>query len=161
MRVIVISDTHGSYANLCNVVKRNMSADAFIHLGDGEKEYRLLMEALPELSKKFYYVRGNCDYGGDGADYRVIDIAPGYRIFATHGHLYGVNFSLATLTGVARDNRCNIALYGHTHVRRCSYDNGVYIMNPGSASRPRDGQPPSYGYIDITDSGVMTSNVSL
>ena len=34
-------------------------------------------------------------------------------------------------------------------------ENGIYIMNPGSASSPRDGKKPSYGIIDITKSGIL------
>ena len=34
-------------------------------------------------------------------------------------------------------------------------------MNPGSASCPRDGNPPSYGILDVSSAGVMTNVVFL
>ena len=42
-----------------------------------------------------------------------------------------------------------------------AYENGIYVMNPGSASCPRDGNPPSYGILDVSSAGVMTNVVFL
>ena len=63
------------------------------------------------------------------------------------------------LVQMAKENHCDIALFGHTHCSMCAYTDGVYVMNPGSASCPRDGRDPSYGYVDIVDGGVMTNVV--
>lgn len=161
MKIIVISDTHQYYRNFETILLQQKEAEAFIHLGDGESEYRLLCQAMPELADRFYCIKGNCDYGSELPQYRVIDIYPGHRIFATHGHRYGVNYSLEHLTQTARENGCDIALYGHTHVSYNSYTDGVYVLNPGSASHPRDGKAPSYGVIDISRAGVMTNVVFL
>lgn len=159
MRIIVISDTHGRYRALSSVVLSNMNADAFIHLGDGEEEYLRIIDDFPRLQPKFYYIKGNCDYGSSQPEFLTLDIAPGHRIFATHGHRYGVNYGLKTLVSTARDKGCNIVLYGHTHEQLCTYDNGIYIMNPGSAARPRDGRGPSYGFIDtLPDGKAFLSN---
>ncbi len=161
MRIIVVSDTHGLYSRLYDVVMRNLKADAFIHLGDGEEECQTLLHNFPEITLKFHCVRGNCDYGSQLPVFKTLDIAPGHRIFATHGHRFGVKYDLGTLVTTAKENGCDIALYGHTHVQNSSYENGVYILNPGSASCPRDGKPASYGYIDITPAGVVTNNVTI
>lgn len=159
MRIIVVSDTHGLYSRLHAVIMRNLKADAFIHLGDGEEECDLLMRNFPEIVPRFHYVKGNCDYGSQAPIFKTLDIAPGHRIFATHGHRYGVNFDLGTLITTAKENGCDIALYGHTHVQKSTYEDGVHILNPGSASCPRDGRPASYGFIDITPAGIVTNNV--
>lgn len=161
MRIIVISDTHGFYNRLYSVVMQNPKADAFIHLGDCVDECQKLLQAFPDLAEKFFYVKGNCDYGSDAPISKVIDIAPGHRIFAAHGDRFGVKYDLGTLITTAKENGCDIALFGHTHERLCTYEDGVYIMNPGSASCPRDGKPCSYGFIDITDAGIVTNNVSI
>lgn len=161
MRIIVISDTHGFYNRLYSIVMRNPKADAFIHLGDCVDECRDLLRNFPDLAGKFFYVRGNCDYGSDAPVFKTIDIAPGHRIFATHGDRFGVKYDLGTLITTAKENECDIALFGHTHERLCTYEDGVYIMNPGSAACPRDGKPCSYGFIDITDAGIVTNNVSI
>lgn len=161
MRIIVISDTHGFYNRLYSIVMRNAKADAFIHLGDCVDECVELLRYFPEFTDRFYYIKGNCDYGSDAPLAKIIDIAPGHRIFATHGHKYGVKYDLGTLVTTAKEAGCDIALFGHTHERLCTYEDGVHIMNPGSASCPRDGKPCSYGFIDITDAGVVVNNVSV
>lgn len=159
MRIIVVSDTHGLYSRLHAVIMRNPDADAFIHLGDGEAECDLLLRNFPEIAPRFHHVKGNCDYGSQAPIFKTLDAAHGHRIFATHGHRYGVNFDLGTLITTAKENGCDIVLYGHTHVQKSVYEDGIYILNPGSASCPRDGRPASYGFVDITPSGIITNNV--
>ena len=86
MRIIVISDSHQNYRNLEEIVRRNLDAQMFIHLGDGESESQQLLRNYPEIADRFHYVKGNCDYGSDAPIYEIIDVMPGHRIFATHGH---------------------------------------------------------------------------
>ena len=143
MRIIVLSDTHQYYRNFETIVLRHPDADMFIHLGDGESEYQLLCRNMPEVADKFRYIKGNCDYGSEAPLTQTIDLMPGHRVFAT------------------LEEGCDIALYGHTHVSQCTYENGIYVMNPGSASCPRDGNPPSYGILDVSSAGVMTNVVFL
>ena len=47
-----------------------------------------------------------------------------------------------------------IALCGHTHIPDILYENGIYLVNPGSCSKPRSSKP-TYAVIDITDKGIM------
>ena len=61
----------------------------------------------------------------------------------------------------AEANNCNIVLFGHTHERLCSYDNGVYVINPGSCSCPRDGLAPSFAFIDVIGKDLFVNTVSL
>lgn len=157
MRIIVISDSHQNYRNLEEIVRRNLDAQMFIHLGDGESESQQLLRNYPEIADRFHYVKGNCDYGSDGPIYEIIDVMPGHRIFATHGHRYGVHGSLDFLAQMARENDCDIALYGHTHCSCNTYFNGVYILNPGSASCPRDGNAPSFGCLNVSPAGVLAN----
>ena len=58
------------------------------------------------------------------------------------------------MVSAARENGCRVALYGHTHKGETHYDEGIYVMNPGSPSAPRDGRA-SYGVIDITEGGIF------
>lgn len=160
MRIIVMSDTHKKYSSIEKIVFRNMNADMFIHLGDGEDDVDLILDKFPELSPRFIHVRGNCDYGSLNGYSCVIPVES-HKIYAAHGHLLGVNFGVDNMEKIAKENNCDIMLYGHTHCRFMKYDDGMYIMNPGSASSPRDGSKPSYGYIDITDAGIITNIVDL
>ena len=40
------------------------------------------------------------------------------------------------LEQAAREAGCKIALFGHTHVSCCRYQEGLYVMNPGSPPSP-------------------------
>lgn len=154
MRIIVISDTHGNYSAIENVFLRNTDADWFFHLGDGERELDRFALAYPMFAQKIIHVAGNCDYGSLSHDVFTLP-AMNCKILATHGHQLGVKSSLEPLKKLAMENGCNIALYGHTHSRFMSFEDGIYIMNPGSASCPRDDKPASFGHIDILSTGVI------
>ena len=151
MRVIVFSDSHGNYDVLEKIMERHKDdGDVFIHLGDGEREFELLTYVYND--KKLLFVSGNCDWGTDKPDYDIIKIG-GKTIFFTHGARFGVKGDLNMAKLFARKNEADILLYGHTHIAETSYDDGLYIMNPGSCGKPREGLP-SYGIIDITEAGI-------
>ena len=151
MRAIVFSDSHGNYDVLEKIVEMHKDgAGIFIHLGDGEREAELLSYAYSE--KKFIFVAGNCDFGSTEKDYDIIEFG-GKRIFLTHGDRFGVKSSLDELKNEGAKFGADIILYGHTHIAYTEYKNGVYIMNPGSCGKPREGKP-SYGIIDITEAGI-------
>ena len=69
-------------------------------------------------------------------------------ILCTHGHRYGVKSSDGALVERALKVNARILLYGHTHEPVTRYEDGLYIMNPGSARQGR------YGMIDITPNGI-------
>lgn len=65
------------------------------------------------------------------------------------------------LVDIAKENECDIVCFGHTH---CSYFekiDGVYLLNPGSTTFPRDGNPPSYAILDIEEDYVKAEIVFL
>ena len=47
-----------------------------------------------------------------------------------------------------------ILFFTGTHKADILYEDGVYYVNPGSLSTPRE-KGPSYAVIDITENGVM------
>ncbi len=154
MRIVVLSDTHGDFNVLQAVLLRNFSADWIIHLGDGERELERFINSHPLYKNKIIHVAGNCDFNSESHNIFILPVMD-HKILATHGHLFGVNSSLIRLKILAEKNGCDIILYGHTHARYQSKDDGFYIMNPGSAKDPRDGKPPSFGHIDISPAGVV------
>lgn len=157
-RIIVISDTHGSFHALYEIVtKHQQEAACFIHLGDGEWEVEDVKSAFPQLT--FYTVRGNCDFSSQDPYMNEIQVG-GKRILFTHGHLMMVKYGLEKLTAAARNTGADIALYGHTHCGYTGYEDGLYIMNPGSPVQPRNSRA-SYGIIDITKAGIVLNLVKL
>lgn len=157
MRIVVVSDTHRDTWNLERVVEAQKRADYFIHLGDGEDDLETVAAVHPD--KSFLFVRGNCDFGSQSPMENEL-IASGKRILYTHGHQFYVKYGLSELISHARSNQADIVLYGHTHVANTSYEDGLYIMNPGSLGHPREGCP-SYGVIDITPAGIVLNIVEI
>ena len=84
----------------------------------------------------------------------------GVNIFMTHGHTLGVKSSTENLKKAAEQSDCKIALYGHTHIPDIKYEDGLYIVNPGSCARSRDGGN-SYAAIDIRDNGILPTIIRL
>lgn len=158
MRIIVVSDSHGNFQALERVFERNRSADLFIHLGDGERELDEIVRRYPMLDIR--HVAGNCDPVSLSPPVTVFG-AGEYRVLATHGHRYGVKFGVEMLKSIALKNEAKIALFGHTHARFQSYEDGIHLLNPGSVSAPRDGKCPSYGFVDITPAGIVTQIADL
>ena len=151
MKIVVFSDSHGNPMPLKKIIKANQDADMFIHLGDGEGDVEEISKAIED--KRFLHVTGNCDWQSK-CSYEKIAICNGRRIFCSHGHRYGVKGGLAMLIDNAKASQADIALFGHTHCPVVDYLDGIYVMNPGSVSFPRDFEPPSYGIIDITEDGI-------
>ncbi|WP_295074975.1 metallophosphoesterase [Ruminococcus sp.] len=154
MRIVALSDTHGNSYALESVILRNTDADWIFHLGDGERELDNFILSHQKLAPKIIHVAGNCDFDSLSHEYFVLPVLD-HKILATHGHLYGVSSSLDKLRELALANECDIVLFGHTHMKYESYENGIYFLNPGSASIPRDGSKPSFGHIDISPAGVV------
>lgn len=158
LRIIVYSDTHGSFSAHAEIFRRNENADAFIFLGDGERELDKIKALYPD--KTVVNVAGNCDYCSTSLQTDIF-MAKNIKILFSHGHTFGVKYSLDRIYYKAKEIGAKIVLFGHTHCRYYSYEDGVHILNPGSASCPRDGKPKSYAFIDVTDSGIMCSHVDM
>lgn len=154
MRILVVSDTHGNMDALKRVVMSQSSAEVVVHCGDGAAEAQELKSMFPE--KMIISVKGNCDFCCEAPQKECITIE-GKKLFITHGHLYGVKGGLYTLSCAAREEDADIVLFGHTHIPTEIYDDGLYMLNPGSLR----GYDASYGYVDITPSGIITNTVKV
>ncbi len=158
MRIIVFSDTHGNISAAKKIFETNSNiCDHYIFLGDGLKELELMKLLFPD--KKIFCVSGNCDEPVCPPS-DVIEIFK-TKIFITHGHTLNVKESHDTLIKNAKEANAQIALYGHTHKRYYKYEHGLHILNPGSASQPKDELPPCYAFIDISPYGISCALVDL
>lgn len=152
MRIIVMSDSHGSFNRVRKIVEQNMdTAQTFVHLGDGLEEFEDVHHIYPSLH--FVAVKGNNDWGSMESKSRTL-ICGGKNIFITHGDTFNVKMSLGPLCAAAREAKADIALFGHTHIPLCDYDDGFYMINPGSVLYSYSG---SCGYLalDITAEGIV------
>ena len=151
IKIIVISDSHHNYPRLKSIVELNKDADLFIHLGDGMQEAMKIADEYVNLD--FAFVRGNCD-GINYLDDVVLEVG-GYKLFCTHGHNYYVKRSLDTIKKHALSIKCDIVLYGHTHIARVDRHDNLYVINPGSVYD--DG---SYGIITISEGEPLCVQLS-
>lgn len=149
-KIIIISDSHGYMDNVRKIFQKETNVDIVIHLGDilGQNE------ELKDICKcKTVVVKGNCDIVTENKAFEIVEVGHN-KIFATHGHDYGVDYNIDTLCSVAESNGCNIAMYGHTHVPDNSIYKGMYVVNPGSVSRPRQlNRKPTYGVMKVDAEG--------
>ena len=96
-------------------------------------------------------VRGNCEaevdqmVGGSPvmAVYPIL-VLNGLTFFATHGHLFNQDQMPPLKAG-------DILVHGHTHLLKAEKVNGHYILNPGSTSIPKGGNPATYAILDEQD----------
>ncbi len=150
MLIAVVSDTHGNKNIILKIrqeiKKRNIKG--IIHLGDNIEDIQKIVEGL---DCKFYGVRGNCDLS-NYPDELIISIK-NKKFFITHGHKYGVKMGLNNIFYKGRELGVDAVLFGHTHVKMASQEEGMWIINPGSPSLPKDGIP-SIAFIEIKDDKI-------
>jgi uncharacterized protein len=161
MKLMFISDIHGSLFWLDKALAkvREEQPDTLVILGDflyhGPRnplpdgyDPQGVAARLQEYSKIIVAVRGNCDAEVDQmllkfpmmGDYAMI-LHEGRRIYATHGH----GFSIDHLPALHEND---IFIQGHTHVPVADIKDGIYVLNPGSISLPKENNPNSYGVLE-------------
>lgn len=153
MKILVVSDSHGDYNTFNKLVRSQSKAEIVIFLGDGFEEFNDVRMNFPE--KMFIGVKGNNDWGCSLplCEERVIE---GKKFFITHGHIERVKYGLDMLKQKARSHGADIVLFGHTHIPHNGYDNGMYILNPGSVRR----FSCSYGVIDIQNGDILLNTAN-
>lgn len=149
MKIIVVSDTHGSYRSFKRIMELNRNADIVVHCGDARDEIDAIKLDFPD--KMYYCVRGNCDFG---SLYPAVEefTSEGVRFMVTHGHLYNVKYGLGELERAARERGADVALFGHTHIAHDELVNGVRLFNPGAV-----GYGGSFGVIEVKGGQVLSS----
>lgn len=150
MRILIISDTHGSHRNLDEILEREKDIDMLLHLGDveGDDDY---IEAVMDCP--VHMVAGNNDYFSYLAREKEIQIGK-YKVFMTHGHNYYVSMGTERLRQAARGRGVDIVMYGHTHRPKIDVSDDVIVINPGSLSYPRqEGRKATYIIMEINPAG--------
>ena len=129
MKILIFADSHGSTQPMIDAVFTEQPG-LVLHLGDHDSDCGGIREAFPDMMIRA--VRGNCDRLSKEIENDEF-VAEGKRIFMTHGHLYGVKFSLTNILGEAASRGADILLFGHTHRPVNKRENGIYVVNPGAA----------------------------
>lgn len=166
MKLMFASDIHGSayYCRKMLEAYKKEQADRLVILGDIlyhgprndlPKEYapKEVIAMLNSYKREIYAVRGNCEAEVDQmvlefpvmADYAVL-LADGQAIYATHGHTYNEKNLPPLMEG-------DVLIHGHTHVLKAEKREGYILLNPGSVSIPKEGNPPTYA---VLEDGIFT-----
>ncbi len=161
MKYLVASDIHGSayYAHKLVHAFATQNCDKMLLLGDIlyhgprnalPKDYdcHQVYETLNPFADDIICVRGNCDAEIDDMvldfdtrkDYDTIT-EDNYQIVMSHGHIYNPEH-------LPPINEGDIFLFGHIHVPKMEEENGIYIINPGSISIPKENSSHSYGILE-------------
>jgi putative phosphoesterase len=150
MKVLIVSDTHGRDHYLLKTLEKVRPIDMLIHLGDfegGEEYIRSIANCPTEM------VSGNNDFFNGLPKEKIIRIGK-YTVVLTHGHRYGVNYSLSGVLELAQGHKADIVMFGHTHMPIIDLSNGVWAINPGSLALPRQlGKIPTFIIMDIDSRG--------
>ena len=152
MKLVVVSDSHGKADILEEIVLKHPDAAAYLHCGD--------IDAPQEYYPEYTIVRGNNDLFYDYPDYRILEVGK-HRIYMAHSHSFSYLHRLEQMAKTARENRCDIFCYGHTHVAKDETIDGVRLINPGSLWRSRDGRAPSYAILTLNEENVEVEFIFL
>ena len=166
MKLMFASDIHGSAYYCRKMLEAYQAEEAgrLILLGDIlyhgprndlPKEYapKEVIAMLNPIKNDICAVRGNCEAEVDQmvldfpvmADYALI-LYGERHIYATHGHIYNENNLPPLKNG-------DILIHGHTHVLKAEKREDYTLLNPGSVSIPKEGNPTSYA---ILEDGLFT-----
>lgn len=161
MKYMFASDIHGSsyYCKKMLQAYEAEKADRLILLGDLlyhgprnelPREYapKEVIAMLNEKKTDLLVVRGNCDAEVDQmvlqfpimADYCIL-LDGDRTIYCSHGHIYNEG-NLPPL------KKGDIFMQGHTHILCAEKKENYTILNPGSVSIPKEGNPPTYALLE-------------
>jgi len=155
--ILVISDSHGNIAALTAALKwaYNAHIDAAVFLGDGCDDLSIA-SARTGFDLPWHTVRGNGDFSYSTPDYLIPEIS-GHRVFLSHGNRYNVREDYKTIAAAARNMGAEAALFGHTHIPYCGTMDGIFLLNPGSISRPRDSADCTFAILECPNSGPLAA----
>jgi putative phosphoesterase len=137
-RIGVISDTHGCISeNLPHILK---NIDFMIHAGDIDNPDTL--ESLKSIAPVIA-VRGNMDKGEwtkNLCQSELVEIGE-VALYVVH-NIYDLDIDPHSINVKA-------VISGHTHLPSLFKKGQVLYVNPGSATQPRNGNPPTVAIIQI------------
>lgn len=143
----VLSDTHGYLSAEAFRALASMDPTLIVHAGDicGDDILPRLEMLAPVVA-----VLGNNDYSGE--------YGPRVTAYAEF-ECCGVNFAVTHIPGRLGVPLTRIAVCGHTHVPKVEQWGMTTVVNPGSATRSRDGKGPSVARIELEPGYVRSIRI--
>lgn len=165
MLIGLISDTHGSYCNWMRALEifDEFGCEKIVHLGDylyhGPRnpipecyDPLKLAESIKEIAERMIFIKGNCDADidldlmGVNPPKFLVEEFGSYRFLFTHGDNPNVNEAIRT----AKDKNLDAVIHGHTHIFKIERTDGIFVVNPGSVSLPKNSNPKTICILEIS-----------
>jgi putative phosphoesterase len=147
MKAIIFSDSHRSFEPMVKAMDAEKDISQIIHAGDVYSDVEDLEIMFPKTP--IAAVKGNNDWLLYGVpEERVFELG-GVKILLTHGHNYGVKYSLSKLLQRAVSLDVNLVVFGHTHVTYSETIGNITLFNPGPASKSYGVFEAANGIFDI------------
>lgn len=135
----LISDTHGRLHP--DVFRLFHGVEAIFHAGDVVGED--LLDDLAALAP-VHAVSGNCDDASPRLPPLAEVEAPFGKVLVSHSHLVPTRGDpAAELAAHFAPRGPRLIVFGHTHRSCCAEHQGIWVVNPGPAGRPRFNERPS------------------
>jgi uncharacterized protein len=160
MRLVAISDTHGSPHPAAAGLVRRLAPAVILHAGD--VGVRSILDELGAIAPTVA-VRGNVDSRALGLpDVATIELIerdqPRFVIVLVHVGLAGTRLRREVRTLVT-DRDAQLVVCGHSHMPWIGLDGSIATLNPGSCGPRRFSYPITIGVIDLAPRGVDLSHV--
>lgn len=178
-KILVISDSHGEGELVEKIISDfGHDCDALVFCGDGIEDIVVcleeasrnekLREAMPPVvacargnndAESFELDLASVEDEDDSLLVSRLDVAPmvsfrlaGRTVMVAHGHRYMVNSTTDMLHSVAETMNADLVFFGHTHCPHREDAGATLILNPGSCSYPRGGNPPTFAVVSFPGS---------
>lgn len=159
-KYLVISDIHGGRNGAETLLEamKHHGISTVLCLGDvlyhgprndlpQDYDPKTVISLMNSIKDNIIAVRGNCEAEVDQmvlefscmADYNIIPFSE-RKVFMSHGHIYSPDHLPALRPG-------DIFLSGHTHIPTCNMKDGIYLLNPGSITLPKENHPQTYAVL--------------
>lgn len=153
MKMMLISDNHGRWKQIYNIIKTvRPNVDYVFHLGDSE-----IQKDDPIWQFVDGAVEGNMDHPFQFPMEQVIETKEG-KVLLVHGHQQSVNRSHDAVLRLAKERGAKFAFHGHTHRLYSELKDGVLLVNPGSLNNPRGIYPQTtYAIVTVNNDHIEVS----
>lgn len=145
-RIDIISDTHGRLSR--SLLASLEGADLIIHAGDitSEADWEMLQTIAP-----IHAVLGN----NDTYYYKYEPALKRLNTFEYEGLTFAVSHYREDLPVGAID----VGVCGHTHRARIAEQGRCLVINPGSATSPRDSATPTMARMYVAEGAVQSVKI--
>lgn len=158
MRIGVVSDTHNNLRNVGRIVElfNDAHVDRVIHTGDITQAKTL--DVFERLRAPLYGVFGNNDQELESLHYAVhrhgfVFAEPPLELL-WHGRKIIVVHDPLEFEG-SLDTSHDLALHGHTHLKRIEQRDEQLLFNPGECA----GHMKGFNAVGVIDLGAMTPEI--